>query len=509
MSEARTQTSFEAVDAVLEWCLRNAQRMERLGEIEQAGLWGAVAAATAAEFGHSWLCSAPLESLLLRVGARLPGPSRWKRNAGVGSTKHWLHVFSRSQAGGHNALARRWIARNPFAELHSLVLTGQPASEMEPLLGQAIRASGGQVHSLEGTLFERAVALRELALAADVVALHIHMWDVLPSIAFAVPECPPVVLINHADHVFWVGSAIADIVVDIRDSGLKLTGSLRGVRASAVLPVPLEDHGPAPRDRSFVASRLADRSLLERDLILLTIGSPHKYQPVPELDFETTIARIVSAIQNCALISVGPDRDDALWLRIGARTGGRVAAVGFDADLASWHAAADLYLEGFPIGSYTALLEVALAGRAFVRKPYLAPPTILPVDRGALAPFDPPPDPDAYASAVIALAGDATRRDAMAQEARASVLEHHCGTRWDGRLEQLRNSIPKVHEVGLSFEPPRMPPALADYWGALHAASVSESPLAFAQRVAYGQGLRPRTDVAVQDALRKLQAHAR
>jgi hypothetical protein len=131
------------------------------------------------------------------------------------------------------------------------------------------------------------------------------------------------------------------------------------------------------------------------------------------------------------------------------------------------------------------------------------------VDRGALAPFDPPPDPDAYVSAAIALAGDPTGRDAMAQEARGSVVEHHCGTRWDRRLEQLRDSIPKIHEVGLSFEPPPMPPELAHYWGALHAARVSESPLAFAQKIAYGQGLRPRTDVAVQDALRKLRSHVR
>ena len=49
MSEGRTQTSFEAADAVFAWCMRNAQRMDRLGEIEQAELWGAVAMTTAAE----------------------------------------------------------------------------------------------------------------------------------------------------------------------------------------------------------------------------------------------------------------------------------------------------------------------------------------------------------------------------------------------------------------------------------------------------------------------------
>jgi hypothetical protein len=40
-------------------------------------------------------------------------------------------------------------------------------------------------------------------------------------------------------------------------------------------------------------------------------------------------------IENCALISVGPERDDALWRRMCARKGGRVVAVGFDEDLPS------------------------------------------------------------------------------------------------------------------------------------------------------------------------------
>jgi hypothetical protein len=508
MSGRTIQPHFDATDAVIAWCVRNALRMERHGELEHAALWAYVAAGTAVEFGHSYLCSVPLESLLSRIGARLPVYASSVRAMGPSRGGRWLHVFSMTLAiGGHTALARRWVGRNPFGERHSVVLTVQAVGDIEPGLSVAVRRSGGAIHSLAdaGSLLQRAAALRRLAWEeADVVVVHTHMWDVLPAMAFAVPGGPPVLLLNHADHAFWVGTAIADLVVDIRDSGLALSTSLRGGRGSAVLPVPLEDRGPAPSDRSVAAARLRDPSVLARNVVLLTIGSAHKYRPSADLDFAETIVRIVDAIPDSGLIAVGPRSDDALWQRLAERTGGRVVAVGPDADLAPWHAVADLYLEGFPIGSYTALLEVALAERAFVRKPLLAPPSVLPIDRGALAAFGPPADPDAYVAAAIALAGDPDRRAAHAQEARCAVLADHCGDGWNARLAVLQRAIPRQHDVGLSFEPQPMPGPLAEYWASIHALNARQGPLAYAEQRARHEGLWPRSDIAVLDAMRKL-----
>jgi hypothetical protein len=508
MSGQTIQPHFAASDAVVEWCLRNALRMERFGELEHAGLWAYVAAGTAVEFGHSYLCSAALESLLARIGGCLPDVPSTARAASAPRGKRWLHVLSLTGAiGGHTALVRRWVARNPICELHSVVLTVQTAADIEPGLSAAVHQSGGTLYSLGGTssLFQRAAALRRLASEqADVVVIHAHPWDVVPSIAFAVPGGPPVLLVNHADHAFWVGTAIADIVVDIRDSGLALSTSLRGPRGSAVLPVPLEDHGPARRDRRAAAVRLGDPSLLARSIVLLTIGSPHKYRSAPNLDFAETIVRIVSAMPDCALIAVGPRSDDEPWPRLTGITGSRVVAVGLDADLAPWHAAADLYLESFPIGSYTALLEIALAERAFVRKPLLAPASVLPIDRGALAAFEPPADADAYVAAAVALAVDPDRRAAQAQEARRAVLAEHCGDGWNARLDALQRVIPRQHDVGLAFDSPPMPGPLAEYRAGIHAGSVHQSPLTYAVQSARQQGLRPRFDVPLVDAMRKL-----
>jgi hypothetical protein len=361
----------------------------------------------------------------------------------------------------------------------------------------------------EGGLMRRAQRLRQIAAeCADVVVLHAHPWDVVPSLAFAAPGGPPVVLVNHADHAFWVGARIADTVVDIRDSGRALSLAHRGVQRSALLPVPLEDHGPAARERSRAMARFPDpAALAAADTVVLTIGSGHKYRRHSRLDFATTLARIVDALPRSIVIAVGPARDDPAWQDLHERCGGRVWAVGPDADLSAWHAASDLYLEGFPIGSYTALLEVALAGRAFVRKPWLAPPAELPVDRGALAGFEPPQSPEAYAEQAIALARDPDRCAREGLAARAAVRDLHCGEAWTMRLEALRQSLPARHEPVDVGELRPIPPGLAAYRAELHARP-REAPLEFARRSAEAQGLRARTDAALLDALDRARSGA-
>jgi hypothetical protein len=112
--------------------------------------------------------------------------------------------------GGHTVLARRWIARNPGRRVHDVVLTGRAVDAADPALASAALASGGTVRSVAdvASLRGRARALRALAARADVVVLHVHMWDVLSSLAFAYAGGPPVLLMNHADHAFWVGAAL-------------------------------------------------------------------------------------------------------------------------------------------------------------------------------------------------------------------------------------------------------------------------------------------------------------
>ena len=394
-------------------------------------------------------------------------------------------------------------------ERHAVALTMQPSEHVEPRIARAVAATTGTVESVAGerSLVRRAARLRQLAAeCADVVVLHAHQWDVVPSIAFAAGGGPPVVLLNHADHAFWIGAGIADLVVDIRDSGLALSKRFRMVRRSTLLPVPLEDRGIVPHDRTIAATRVGDRWLLDAKLVLLTIGSGYKYRDVSGLEFAQTLTRIVEVLPGSVVVAVGPDASDPLWQSLAANTQGRVRAVGSDPELTAWHRAADPYLEGFPIGSYTAMLEAALAGRMIVRKPLLAPSSELPVDRGALAAIEPPTTPEAYVQRVLHYANDPMQRSRDAIAARAAVAAAHCGDGWLESLAMLRGSLPTLHEPSEVDTVPVLTSGLLAYWARFHAAPRAESPLAFAMRTAESQGLRVRTDITLRDALRTADA---
>jgi hypothetical protein len=498
-----TGARLHACDAVVDWCLRNAARREAAGEAEQSGIWCYAAALTASQCGHSWLCAAPLERQLLRLAARLAHPPRAQP---VGATpRRWLHVLTyTTRIGGHTALARRWIARNPDGDVHDLVVTAQAGDAVDPALVAAARATGGSLHSLSATrgMLARAAALRALAYArADVVVLHVHPWDVLPSLAFGVPGGPPVALMNHADHAFWVGVAAADTVIDFRDSGAALSAALRRPRAASKLPLPLDDTPVPPRDRAALAARLGDPAALGQRRVLLTVGRAAKYQSRRGLDFFATMARILAAREEWVIVAVGPSVTEPSWQALHAATGGRAFAVGEQADLAPWYGGADLYAEGFPVGSYTALLETALAGHPFVRKPPAAPPDVLPIDRGALDSFPPPMTPLAYADAVITLMMDAPAREHGGARARDAVRAVHV-TGWNARLADLRDALPAQHEAALAHEPAQLPSALLDYVAGAWSVHERQSPLDVAREALQQQGISPRTDIAVLDAVR-------
>jgi hypothetical protein len=457
-----------AAVAATGWCLRNGERMAAQGKIEQAAEWAAFAASTAISFGYSHLCIAPLEALLLRLGAALRGGARAAPRAAGARPARWLHVMSMTYPiGGHTAIVRRWIERRAPGERHDVVLTAQEVKDVAPRLAAVVAEAGGRIASLRGagTTLRRAQALRALAAeSADVVLLYGHPADVTPPLAFAAPGGPPVLTLDHSDHGFWPGVAAADIVIDIRDSGLYLTRALRGAARAVLLPVPVPDAGAAPGGRASAAARMRDPAALGREIVLLTIGGEAKYVPMPGLSFPEAALRIVREAPECAIVAVGPRPDAPQWQKLGADSGGRIVAVGADPDLAPWHAAADAYLEGYPRGSYTALLEVALAGRAFVRKPHLAPPAEFPIDRGSLAAFEPPATQDDYVAQAIALCRDPALRERLAARARADVLAAHCGAAWVAAREALVAQIPATHAPPPLGPVAPMTPGLQRYW---------------------------------------------
>src|SRR5262249_13197289 len=145
---------------------------------------------------------------------------------------------------------------------------------------------------------------------------------------------------------------------------------------------------------------------------------------------------ILSSRSDVLLVAVGPE-NTGNWRRLSEITGGRLRAVGPQGDVALYHHAADVYLEGFPMGSLTALLEAGLAGLPCVRAPSLSPMPIL-SDGVALADLDQPRDVDSFVSLVLHLIDDERFRLAIGTELSANIRRHHCGGGWLAYLEDMK-----------------------------------------------------------------------
>ena len=80
-----------------------------------------------------------------------------------------------------------------------------------------------------------------------------------------------------------------------------------------------------------------------------------------DLDFVDVATSVLKRVPNAVVLAVGV-RPDERWEAAAAKVGNRLRAVGIRDDVERFHEIADLYVEGFPLGSTTALLEAGLAG---------------------------------------------------------------------------------------------------------------------------------------------------
>ena len=450
MYDSKWQQTARANALGFDWCVKNAVASLQSNELNEAMSWCSIAAHSAANDGfHGMLASPELEDVLLQVAQRLPVVSPSPRNF---PPRRWLHVFNTAYAlFGHTKLCREWMKLHTQGQQHSVILVSQE-TPVPDNLAETVRQAGGSILRLDcgQGLAERAHDLRvEAYRRADVVVLHAHPEDAIAAVAFGVPGGPPVIMVNHADHAFWAGRGVVDLLLDIRESGHSWSLENRAISRAEIVPIPLSELDTRMADES---QRQEIRRVMRRNLgipadavVLLTIGNAFKYVPFPGLDFCLTAEAILKACPNAYLVAVGP-RDSGRWRKAGKATGGRIMAVGNQSDLAKFHAAADIYLEGFPSGSLTALLEAAQAGLPVVRAPETC---MLPFrsDGIAVSMLAQPLDLADYKKAVIAHVNSPEQRKRAGEAASRSVRDHHCGEAWLNYLRRATMRLPSEHVI--------------------------------------------------------------
>lgn len=430
--------------------IERARGLAGRGAFLSAAVWSQIAAHFAT-YRHTGLyVSEELESLLIDIARGLPeraGLSQESHRPGkAGSRRRVLHVLTRALAfGGHTRALERW-AGNDRSSTHSLVATAQ-TDPLPAWLSAAITGSGGSYESLapaRRSLLQRASRLRAHARArADVVVLHAHPYDVVPLLAFGVDGGPPVVLFDHSDATFWLGSRAADLVADIRESGRRHSLERRGVRSALLLPLPLNLSESVSRE---AAKR--ELGISEGTTVLFTAGEDFKFIPRGQFDFFRTAGRILARRPNTILIAAG-FADPGKWRSDAERLApGQVRIHGREERIGLFQAAADIYLDPFPAASLTVALETAARGVPGVGLRQPANPLFSSADDPAFRDGSGHVNSvEEYERRADSLIANPWMREEEGRACARAVAAFHRPPRWNTFLEEAFDALPPRHSV--------------------------------------------------------------
>lgn len=357
--------------------------------IEQARLYlaagklnmAAVSIAGAAQIAthrHCGIFASPAcEAILNEISALIPDGATPEQAIAVAAPHPFervLHVASElAPVGGLTRMMSRWTNADRKRQ-YSVALT-QHRGPIPGHLETAIAKSGGQFHRLNiapGHWTRRAQNLRALARHFDAVILHIHCEDVLAHLAFGGPHrasLPPILFLNHADHLFWLGGTISDLTIHLRQaaSDLGIKRRYLAPERCALLPT-IVDPGPRQLDRAEAKSRLG---LKPDEPLLVSIARGAKYRtlnrleaqgrPEPSRSFADRHVDILRLHPKAQLFVIGPSQTDD-WHDAIRATQGRIRAIGEIPEPGLYFDAADLYVDSFPFVSSTSMMEAAQRG---------------------------------------------------------------------------------------------------------------------------------------------------
>jgi glycosyltransferase involved in cell wall biosynthesis len=401
------------------------------GEVEDA-IATAAAAAHFAALNHPGVLASPrLDDLLERISdEHVDGQPL--RTPTVGRQRVLVIVTEAHAVGEHARLLWRWIARDP-SRIYTVVATGQTGDAPDSVRA-VIAAGGGELVEFphDAPALARAAALRGMAAEADLIVLLDHPCDPLPTLAFAaMTDRPPIVMMNHGDHLLWLGRGIADLLMCTRAAGVSMA-ERRGFPSDRVISTPFPVSGPDDHGRLAVepidpqlraqarTEVLATLAWPRAAVLIVTVGSDDKYTGPCGDDLLTLLEPVLLANPNAHLVAAGP-RHDGRWQELNARTGGRVRALGeVPSGVGALHAAGDIYVESRPLGGPAAAAEAAAHGLPVIgganspltRELFVTDPMY-----GALASTD----ADEYRALVTSLIADPERRAHVGDAARAAV----------------------------------------------------------------------------------------
>jgi len=265
-----------------------------------------------------------------------------------------LHVYTNlNGTGGHSLLSKNWINRSNDFTNHTILILQKSKNKptwLKELLSDKVNLID---LSDETNLINKSLKLRQLASEYTAIILYTHMVDIVPVIAFGLKTFyRPIIYFNHADHLFWIGGSISDLVIENRHYGENITHKYRNLNNTQILPIPINIENK--KIEKFKAREILG---IDKNIkVFLTIASSYKYKQKNKYPMIDLLRKLSKEINNYIIIFVGPDSNEKIWKTAAKDNIITVGIIPYS-DIYLYYSAADIYLDSFPLPSITSTLE--------------------------------------------------------------------------------------------------------------------------------------------------------
>lgn len=292
---------------------------------------------TLKKINHSWFKGTPIK----HTGKNIP-------------VQKVVHIVTTMYStGGHTKILEKWIETDKERN-HSVVII-RPNSDDDFQFYKKVELSGGFVHKLVApTYHEKAIKIRTLIEQTDceLIVFHTHPEEIISFIAtddLIIPK----VIVNHADHAFWVGATFVDAAICIREEAARINYRLRNIARNYIVPMSI-------RNSELEFSKIEAKKKLKLNpekTLFISVGSFNKFrQPQNEQrSFAQLIKQLNNSIENPQFIIIGPGEKHRAEL--GLEEVQNVQILDPEPEPFLYYAAADFIIDPIPLGSYTSLLE--------------------------------------------------------------------------------------------------------------------------------------------------------
>lgn len=302
-----------------------------------------------------------LESELIRIGQKYVA---FEPQKDIRSDEILMVMTQAAETGGHTAIVNNWI-RFDKARKYSIVFTEGTIQNVPKFLVETVKESGGELFFLrKRDKIDKAKKLLQISDGFEKIILHVHMFDLIPVLAYANKNWKiPVLFYNHANFRFSIGMSVADIVLNLCKYDHIKTMNCRGVERSRILPYPNNIKTIEKSDVFSDQKRILKEELAEQydfpisSRIILSMGADCKFKKIAGYDFSEFVIDLLEELpNNVYFFIIGADKNSERWKDMQKRTKNRARPLGLlpRNEVTKWMKITDAYVDNFPMGAFGA-----------------------------------------------------------------------------------------------------------------------------------------------------------